>query len=311
LGVNDFIRSNKTQFRYRLTEISDDWSYARGADKIRFFQLPAGDYNLEMQAIALDGHLAPPVFVHMHVHAPYYETWRFRTIFLALVILLSYLAYLYRLKQVLREYTIRQQIADDLHDDIGNKLNIVHILVQKIINMHRENNQIFPEETFKKLIAINRETLQSLRTLIWSVDPKKDRLANLLNRMQDFAHDYLLPLNIHCHFDLPKIGSEKEIKPDVRHHVILIFQELLTNMVKHSSPKEIYVSATVENNNGLELTIENIRHVTSQKYLDSTSGNQGKFSLERRLNKIGGKIRLLESSQLSQKMVLFFPNIFK
>ena len=236
VGINDFVQPAKPGFRYRLTGTVENWTYINGENKISFFNLSPGDYTLEVQALPYDGHLGDPVKLHIRVAQPVSETWWFRVWMLIGLVLISYLAYRYRLRQALRAYAIRQQIADDLHDDIGNKLNMTNILLQKVKRDFFDKEVPPPPEIWAGIFEANQQTLLSLRTLIWSVDPRKDRLENIFTRMQDFADDFLLPLNIQCRFSLPEQVPERETLLDFRHNIIMIFQELLTNMVKHAPP---------------------------------------------------------------------------
>lgn len=308
LGVNDYIRSSQTRFRYRLLNTSNDWIFTNGENKIRLFQLAPGDYIFEAQAFPHNGHQSPIVRFHIQIQLPYYETWWFCALLVFSIAFISYLAYWSQLRRLRRTHAIRQQIADDLHDDIGNKLNIIGILIQKIKISRQES--LPSDEILNKVLEINRDTLLSLRTLIWSADPKKDHLHNLFVRMQDFADDYLQPLNIRCHFSLPSPIPKGEIRIDVRHNLIMIYQELLTNMIKHASPKEINISVSLDTNNNLTLILTNTFHLLEQENFNTFSGNLGLDILQRRLDKVGATIRSVETNDTFQKIALSFPHIF-
>jgi len=311
LGVNDYVQSAAPRFRYRLLSAFESWIDIDGESKIRLFNLSPGSYVLEVQALPYDGHLGQPVCLNIFVAQPVSESWWFRALLLAGLVLISYFAYRYRLRQVVRRYAIRQQIADDLHDDIGNKLNMTNILLQKVKRDFLDKNLPPPADIWAGLLEANQHTLQSLRTLIWSVDPRKDRLENILARMQDFADDFLRPLNIQCRFFLPEQVPDRETLLDFRHNVIMIFQELLTNMVKHAPPRQLTVHLAISGGNILTLTICNQFHTTGDEHLRGTSDKRGLATLKRRLNKISGTIKLFETTETSQTIELCFPKMFK
>ncbi|MBL7795930.1 MAG: hypothetical protein JNJ90_05440 [Saprospiraceae bacterium] len=311
LGMNDFVQSAKPQFRYRLKGAFKSWVYTNGENKIRFFNLSPGNYTLEVQALPYDGHLGPPVQMTMHVAQPVSETWWFRALMLAGLILISYLAYRYRLRQALRTYIIRQQIADDLHDDIGNKLNMTNILLQKVRRNFLDKGQPLPPSIWADVLEANQQTLQSLRTLIWSVDPRKDRLENIFTRMQDFADDFLHPLNIQYRFSLPEQVPDRETLLDFRHHLIMIYQELLTNMVKHAPPQLVAVQLDLFAENTLTLTIINKFDRQAAGHLQVASDKRGMTTLKRRLDRINGTIKLFETTDTSQTITLSFSQLFK
>lgn len=311
LGFNDFVQPAKPRFRYRLAGAFESWTYTNGENKISLFNLSPGDYTLEVQALPYDGHQGKPVRMHIHVARPLSETWWFRALMLIGLVLISYLAYRYRLQQVLRTYAIRQQIADDLHDDIGNKLNMTNILLQKIKRDYFDKGQPPPREIWAGLLETNQQTLQSLRTLIWSVDPRKDRLENIFTRMQDFADDFLQPLNIQCRFSLPEQVPDKETLLDFRHNIIMIFQELLTNMVKHAPPRQVAVQLHLFAENTLTLTISNKFDEQTARHLHVASDKRGMTTLKRRLDRINGTIKLFKTTDTSQTITLSFSQMFK
>lgn len=311
LGSNQFINTDKVRFRYRLNGLSNDWSFIEGKQEIRFFRLAPGDYVLEVQAVPLEGHFGPPRKVAIHVATPFYETWWFNTLLLAAIIGIAYAAYLYRLRQLLKEQSIRRQIADDLHDDIGNKLNILSILAQKIAWGIRKGETAVQENTLQKLTEVSGDALRSLHHMIWSIDPVKDRLLVLFTKMQDFADDYLQPLNIQHSFQLPPDIPDRNIKLNVRHHLMLIYQELMTNMIKHTNPRRIDIKIRITDMNNLELTLSNEFQPLPGQPVVTHSAQRGQASTERRLQQIGGRIQQVNFSATGQSIVLFIPNIFK
>ncbi len=259
----------------------------------------------------IKGHFGPSVKVSVHVATPFYEAWWFSALLLAAIIGIAYLAYLYRLRQLLKEQTIRRQIADDLHDDIGNKLNILSILAQKIAGNIRTGEATMQENNLQKLTEVSRDTLRSLHTMIWSVDPGKDRLQNLFSKMQDFSDDYMQPLNIQHGFLLPDPIPDRELNLKVRHHVMLIYQELLTNMIKHTNTRRIDTEISLPEGIHLEFTLKNEYNGSGGKPAPTISANRGHASIERRLQFINGSVRHVTESETGQSIVLFIPNIFK
>lgn len=311
LGSDNFVRPDKTRFRYRFLGASAPWNYTNGESGIKFFQMAPGEYTFEAQAIAANGHLGPPTRVMLHIQTPFYETWLFRVMLLVALAFVAWGTYRYLLWQVRKEQIIRRQIADDLHDDIGNKLNILGILAQKIDSEIRKKGIPVRGDTLKKLSEVSHESLRSLHTMIWSVDPGKDRLSNLLSRMQDFAGDYLHPLNIQYVFDAPDLAPDRELNLKGRYHIMLIYQELLTNMIKHASPDKICVRIRLQDGSGLAVTLSNEHRPMPERQAHSLSAQRGLASIERRLQQVGGKIVETSAGLTGQSITLTFPNIFK
>jgi hypothetical protein len=209
LGTTELLSAEKIRFRYRLHNHSDIWTYNSGREVIKFIRLPPGRYTFEAQSISPDGDISSPVFLSIFVAAPFYETWWFIVVVILLLLCVLYLSYRYRLQQILQEQHMRQQIADDLHDDIGNKLNIISIIAQRIVKSHPKNDP--QNEELSKLIDVSRNASRNLNAMIWSVDSKKDKLSSLFDRMQDFADGYLRPLGIKFNFIIKGSQQNKNI----------------------------------------------------------------------------------------------------
>lgn len=311
LTSNELLRPEKMRYRYRLLGLSDKWNYTTGENKVKFVHLSPGYYLFQVQAVSLEGHFGNWYTVPLFVATPYNETWWFKICIIGAIILVAFGAYKYRLRQIMKEQLIRQQVADDLHDDIGNKLNILGIIAQKVSAFLKKNNAPLPsDDSLEKLLNLSRESQISLITMIWAVDPSKDRLVNLIVRMQDFADDFVRPLVHQFAFTAPKVYPDRDLNLRVRHHLILIYQELLTNMVKHTQAEAISVELLLEGDK-MVLTITNRHQANLNPPYLTTSGNRGQNTLNRRLKEINGTMEYQESVAGEQKIAVTVPKIFK
>jgi signal transduction histidine kinase len=90
----------------------------------------------------------------------------------------------------------------------------------------------------------------------------------------------------------------------------MIYQEVLTNMVKYTHPKHITININLEQET-LYLEITNKFESSITLGHDTTSANRGISSIERRTNRINGKFSWTESTEGFQTTHLEVPNIFK
>ena len=71
----------------------------------------------------------------------------------------------------------------------------------------------------------------------------------------------------------------------VRHHIVMVYQELLTNMVKYTHPERIAVSvALVED--ALHILIHNHHQPNANATYEVASAKRGQDSIKRRLERI-------------------------
>ncbi len=134
---------------------------------------------------------------------------------------------------------LRKQIANDFHDEMGNKLAAI-TLNSNILSM-----QVQDEPDIRNTIAKIEETSKSLyhhsRDFIWSIDSKSDDLREIFSYLRDFGEDFFHSLPIDFLVESKGFSEqEKIILPMYSgRHIILIFKEVLTNAAKHAQCKSI------------------------------------------------------------------------
>jgi ligand-binding sensor domain-containing protein/two-component sensor histidine kinase len=303
LSTSEWLRPSATRIRYRLRGISDIWSYTNGEQTIKLIGVPSGQYSFEVQSMPLDGHIGKIYTLPVYIASPYYETLWFKAVVVLFFLGVTYYFYWHRIRQVLREQRIRRQIADDLHDDIGNKLNLIGILTQKVANT--PSGKMPKPQDMSNLTDLSRTALRTLHTMIWSVDADKDSLSNLIERMQDFADDFLRPLNIAFQFTIQETMPIRNISMQVRHHTIMVYQELLTNMVKYALPKNVTIGIRTKGDT-LYIHIQNHRCPEPNPSFEFASAQRGNESIKRRLERMKADIHR-EETESHQSIILTVP----
>jgi signal transduction histidine kinase len=90
----------------------------------------------------------------------------------------------------------------------------------------------------------------------------------------------------------------------------MIYQELLTNMVKYTHPALISIAIKLEQGT-MYLHLINQHNPSTDPAFSAVSANRGLASIERRLSRIGGKFTWTETSETRQEIILVVPRIFK
>ena len=70
--------------------------------------------------------------------------------------------------------------------------------------------------------------------LLWAMNARGDRLADLTQRMQKFANDIFSSGDIEFEFCATGLIEDKRISFETRRNIYLIFRESLRNIVRHS-----------------------------------------------------------------------------
>jgi signal transduction histidine kinase len=134
---------------------------------------------------------------------------------------------------------MRNSIADDLHDDIGSALSSINIMSELA-------KQKSPE-ALPLLSSIGESTnsiQENMSDIIWAVNPKNDRLENVLQRMNLFASEILEAKNIELDFAETTSMPALKLTMEQRKNFYLFFKEAINNAAKYSDAKKVSVYIT-------------------------------------------------------------------
>ncbi|MCS6824172.1 MAG: histidine kinase [Cytophagaceae bacterium] len=133
---------------------------------------------------------------------------------------------------------IRQQLAKDFHDEIGNKLSAIALHTHVVL--HKQLTSEEYKKTMEKIGALSRQLYESSRDFIWSIDTKNDELSALYYYIKDFGEEYFELLNIkfyaqHFPHNIPVLKFSNYCN----RQIIMIFKEAMTNAARHSQCKKV------------------------------------------------------------------------
>lgn len=124
----------------------------------------------------------------------------------------------------------RKRIAISVHDDIGNRLNILSLWLN---NLEAEN-----QEASKKVITTQiTELIDSTRNISHSLYPVNLEKLGLVLYLQELVTN--LSQNIELILDIDPRYQKKDIFTEVQ--IYRVIQEFTTNVIKHSTANEVVV----------------------------------------------------------------------
>jgi signal transduction histidine kinase len=277
----------RLRYRYTLKGAGDaTWSEPSSASSVHFPHLAPATYRFEVRSIGENGQLSPPAVVEFRLLPP---VWR-RAWFIAALLMLTaaagYALHRYRMNQSLAVERVRIHLATDLHDDLGAGLAEIAILSEVAKRKPAEGAAEALEYT-----ATRARTLRaSLSDIVWTVDPTRDLLADLIHRMRETALAMLEAENRDVQFVAP---SEKEVEgmelpPALRRHLFLFFKESVTNIARHAVATEVHLQISAANR---DLRM-NIRDNGCGFDPQAPVTGRGLASLRYRATEIHGELRL-------------------
>jgi len=275
--------------RYQYRFGGSEWSAPTDQRTINYASLSPGRYQFQVQAVTADGNASPaPATITFTILPPIWQRWWFVTLVALTVGLAVWFIYRYRVARLIELERVRTRIATDLHDDIGSGLS--HIALLSEVVRRRVNRDDPPvRESLAQIAGSSRELVDSMSDIVWAVDPRKDHLSDLTQRMRRFASEVFTARNIEFRFQDSTEAEDLKLGADVRRQVFLIFKESVNNIVRHSACKEAGIEFGVEHE-WLTLKVSD-----DGKGFDSEeeSDGHGLVSMRERAKALGGDLEVI------------------
>ncbi|MBL7697315.1 MAG: tetratricopeptide repeat protein [Chitinophagaceae bacterium] len=201
-------------------------------------------------------------------------------------------------KRIIELEKMRNQIASDLHDDIGSTLTSMNILSKMMT--HEANDNVYLYQNLQRISEHSSAIMDSMGDIVWAIHPANDSLEKVIYRMKEFAAELLEPLNINYTFELDGEFSTIQLDPRKRKNLYLIFKEAINNAAKYSQCTGITVT--------LQHDKRKIRLTVSDNgtgfHPSSSNGGNGLRNMRGRATEMQGEISI-ESTVGNGTMVQF------
>jgi ligand-binding sensor domain-containing protein/two-component sensor histidine kinase len=229
----DWLYPFKTNYRYRVDGLTTGPGMLPNTDgRISMSGLQPGKYTVHVRALSSNGLLSNEISFIIVIRPPYWKTGWFVLLCVAVVVMIGWLLYRYRIRQLKRTYEMRSGIARELHDEIGSTLSNINIL-NELAKRNQENPAKSGEYLDKAGEDIQRIS-ESLGDIVWNINPRYDDLQNLFVRMKRYASDMMDGKNISYEMSFPENANNLSLSMGRRRDFYLIFKEAINNLVKYS-----------------------------------------------------------------------------
>ncbi len=237
-----FIDEKKIHYKYLLEGHETNWSVPVFTNSVNYASLPPGKYTFKVIAAnAQEQWSYQPAIFQFEIVRPFYKSPALIFLAITLGIFIIYMIRIQRLKQRFRIEKIRLNIARDLHDDIGSSLGSINLLSKNA--SRRIQNQSATSDmgpVFQKIGESAENTLEAMDDIVWSINPNKDKVNDLLIRMREFAIPLFEVKNMKFDF---RVNGDKDlpIPMNLRRNIFLIYKESIHNILKHAGANKVLV----------------------------------------------------------------------
>src|SRR5207245_155468 len=176
------------KYQYKLIGANEEWSAPSDQRTINYASLSSGRYQFQVRAVTSDGSISPkPATITFTILPPIWQRWWFITLVVLTLGLAAAAIYRYRVRRLIELERVRTRIASDLHDDIGSGLSRIAILSE--VARHQVSVEAPVGEPLAVIADASRDLVDSMSDIVWAINPNKDHLSDLVQRMRRFASD--------------------------------------------------------------------------------------------------------------------------
>jgi signal transduction histidine kinase/tetratricopeptide (TPR) repeat protein len=161
---------------------------------------------------------------------------------IALLILAGFIFNRYQLKKKLEQQnellSVRNNIARDLHDEIGSTLTSIKIL-SEVSKNNIEKDSKKSSRLLSQITEQSAQMQQGMSDIIWAIKPDNDKLENILVRMREYTNYALENKNIAVAFSVDEKLLRESLTMQQRRDLFLIFKEAVNNAAKYSEATKV------------------------------------------------------------------------
>jgi len=138
------------------------------------------------------------------------------------------------LRQQNKLLQIRDEIARDLHDEVGATLTGIATSA-KVIEKKMGHEQEEVKAVLGQMTTDSQEAIHTIRDTIWALNPDNDAPDKLLEKMKSVGFKLLMPHGIAFVFENEVPVSQLPVfSMEQRRNLYLVYKEALHNIAKHS-----------------------------------------------------------------------------
>jgi signal transduction histidine kinase len=195
---------------------------------------------------------------------------------------------------------MREQIARDLHDDIGTNLGGI-VLVSEIGGRHSDDPQA--REDFQTIREAAEQTSQSMQDIVWLIERGNAGLRELISRMRETTELILGDKRIALEID-PSDFRDRRLSLSYRRHLFFAYKEALHNIRRHADATAVEVRISID---GRTLRFEVRDNGVGFDAESPSSSGHGLSNLRQRAERLHGVCRVESRPGAGTRVVFETP----
>lgn len=291
------------RYQYKLEGVDRTWGALTDQRTVNYASLSPGEYRFLVQSVSVDGLVSQtPASVTLRILPPIWQRWWFLVLAAMVTAMTTYAAYRYRVGRLIELERVRTRIASDLHDDIGSDLSRIALL-SEVVRQQMGGVDALSAERLSLIASISRKSVDSMSDIVWAINPRRDRLRELTQRMRRLASDVLTARKIEFRFFSPVADLDTKLGADVRREIFLIFKEGINNIVRHSRCSHANIEFRIE----AKMLVLKLSDDGEGFDYSGASDGHGLMSMRERAKNLGGDFEVVSKNGHGTTVTLRVP----
>jgi signal transduction histidine kinase len=302
VGFADSADATNARYAYRLIGLDSRWHENGNLTAVNYINLIGGDYELQVRNLNFPATTATLSF---RLDEAFWQRPWFIPMLAAYGLLvvgtILYVVRTYRLQNQLRLQQLRNDIAADLHDDVGTALSSITFLGE----MARSRFDKKPEDVrpiLERIMTESREMMQTMRGVVWMIDPQNDKAVDFFDKVKTFAGSVLDSRKIDLTFWVIN-GEHQLIGLAAQRNLFLIIKEAVVNIAKHSRATEAMITVKLEK----EYVWVQIKDNGAGFDTELPTDGNGLRNLKNRTIQLGGELEIKSTSGAGTQINMVVP----
>jgi signal transduction histidine kinase/ligand-binding sensor domain-containing protein len=280
------------RFRYMLEGFEKNWSAPTAARTADYTNLPAGRYRFRVQTFDVSNPDAASEASVAIVQRPFfYSTWWFTAACIAMITLLVFGLYQYRVRQVRARFEAvleeRSRLAREMHDTVIQGCTGVSALLEAQAMKGDTDSRGAGLMDFARQQL--RNTIDEAREAIWNLR-KSDDAGSLGEKLESMTHHVSTEFQIPVSWSIS--GTPFAVTEPVAHDLVMVAREAVYNSMLHGHPAHVGVALSYKSSE-LVLDLDDDGCGFDPQQLNDSNGHHfGLKGMKERVQRSGGKFQL-------------------
>ena len=261
----NFETPSSTTYQYRLD--GGAWQYTQN-QYVEYNALSAGNHSFQVRAKKLNSSWSESQTLSFKVVPPWYLHWIAFVFYISLFLFSVFLFASLRIRKAVAQSrrlqreinhrirtekqlaAIRDQIAKDFHDEMGNKLASITVL-SNLIKFQLGDMSESISELANKIEASSKDLYAGTKDFIWAIKARSDNLDELIDYLRNFGENFFHPMGVDFYVEVKGTTLMDNYKLPLgwSRQLVLILKEAMTNAGKYAECKSVKLTFNVQQGN--------------------------------------------------------------